>query len=87
MSVTDDGTEEYKRRSHNIARLVHWKLCCKYDMRKSEKRYEHQSEGVMEKEKFKILWDVTIQCDHIMEARRSGILVEKENNKVIIMDI
>ena len=75
MSVTDDGTEEYKRRRHNIARLVHWKL------------NEHQSEGVMEKEKFKILWDVTIQCDHIMEARRSGILVEKENNKVIIMDI
>lgn len=26
-----------------FARLVHWKLCCKYDMNRSEKWYEHQS--------------------------------------------
>ena len=26
--------KECKRRQDNIARLVHWKPCCKYDMRK-----------------------------------------------------
>ena len=43
----------------------------------------------MEKEKCKILWDMTIQCDHVIEARRPDIvvIVEKENNKVIIVDI
>ena len=80
--------KEYKRRHDNIARLVHWKLCCKYDMSRGEKWYEHQPEGVVENEKCKILWDMTIQCDHVIEARRPDIVVvEKENNKAIIVDI
>ena len=31
--------KEYKRRHDNIARLVHWKLCCKYGIDRSEKWY------------------------------------------------
>ena len=39
-------------------------------------------------EKCKILWDMTIWCDHVMEARRPDIVVvEKENNKAVIVDI
>ena len=79
---------EYKRRDDNIARLVHRKLSCKYDMSRGEKWYEHQPEGVVENEKCKILWDMTIQCKHTIEARRPDIVVvEKENNKAIIVDI
>ena len=55
---------------------------------RGEKWYEHQPEGVVENEKCKILWDMTIQCDHVIEARRPDIVVvEKENNKAIIVDI
>ena len=37
---------------------------------------------------YKVLWDVTIQCDHIIEARRLVIVVvAKEGNKAIIVDI
>ena len=80
--------KEYKRRHDNIARLVHRKLCCKYDVSRGEKWYEHQPEGVVENEKCKILWDMTIQCDHVIEARRpDNLLVQKENNKAIIVDI
>ena len=79
---------EYKRRPDNIARLVHWKLWCKYDMSRGEKWYENQSEGVVENEKCKILWDMTIQCDHVIETTRpDNVVVEKENNKAIIVDI
>ena len=36
----------------------------------------------------KILWDMVIQCDHVIKATRPGIvLVEKESNKAIIVDI
>ena len=43
---------------------------------------------VEESEICKILWDMTIQCDHIIEATRPDIVVvEKESNKSIIMDI
>ena len=40
-----------------------------------------QPGGVEENEICKILWDMTIQCDHIIEATRPDIVVvEKESN-------
>ena len=42
----------------------------------------------METEKCKMLWDLTIQCGHVIEARRlDTVVVEKENNKAIIVNI
>ena len=80
--------KEYNKRHDNIARLVHWKLCCKNGLNRSEKWYEHQPNGVEEDERCKILWDMTIQCDHIIEARGPDIVVvEKEGNKSIIVDV
>ena len=36
----------------------------------------------------KILWDMSIQCDHYIEARRPDILVvEKSSRKALIIDI
>ena len=47
----------------------------------------HQPEGVVGYEKCEIFWDMTVQCDHTVEARRSDIVVfEKESNKAIIVD-
>jgi len=40
--------------------MVHWKLCCKYDIDGSEKWYEHQPERVVEKESYNISWEMTI---------------------------
>ena len=43
---------------------------------------------VVENEKCKILLHMTNQCDNVIEARRPDtVVVEKENNKVIIVDI
>ena len=42
---------------------------------------------LVENGKCKILWDMT-KCGHVIEARRPDIvIVEKENNKAIIVDI
>ena len=80
--------KEYKRRHDNIARLVHWKLCCKYGLNKSEKWYEHRPDGVEENDRCKILWVMTIQCDHIIEARRpENDVAKEESNKATIVDI
>ena len=39
--------KEYKRRHGNIARLIHWMLCCKDDLSRSEKWHDHhQLHGV-----------------------------------------
>ena len=41
---------------------------------------KHQPDGVEENDRCKILWDMTIQCDHIIEARRPENDVVKEQN-------
>ena len=42
---------------------------------------EHQPEGVVGNEKCKILWDMTVQCDHTVEARRPDIVVFEKEKK------
>ena len=50
--------------------------------------YEHEPESVIENENFKILWDFTIQCDHIIEARRPDIVVvDKVKKEAMVMDV
>ena len=78
----------YKRRHDNVARIVHWHLCKKYDLERTEKWYEHSPEGVIESDEVKLLWDVNIQCDHLIAARRPDIVVViKGERKCIIIDI
>ena len=47
--------KEYQRKHDNIVRIVHWKLCGKYNLKRSKKWYEHAPEGVVENEEVKIL--------------------------------
>ena len=61
---------EYKRRHDNVARIVHWAICGKYDIQRDDKWYDHKPEGVIENERAKILWDFMIQCDHQIEHRK-----------------
>ena len=80
--------KEYKRRHDNVARIVHWKLCGKYNLKRSEKWYEHAPEGVVENEEVKILWDVMIQCDREIKARKPHIVVVNKNERsCAIIDI
>ena len=79
---------EYKRRHDKVGKIVHWKLCGKYNLERKQKWYEHEPEGVIENDDVKILWDMNIQCDHVIGARRPDIVViEKEGKICKIVDI
>ena len=65
--------KQYKRRHDNVSKIVHWKLWGKYNLKRSEKWYEHAPESVVENEEVKVLWDVTIQCDREIKARKPDI--------------
>ena len=55
---------------------------------RSEKWYEHAPEGVVENEEVKILWDVMIQCDREIKARKPDIVVVNKNERsCAIIDI
>ena len=78
---------EYKRRHDNVARIVHWAICGKYDIQRDDKWYDHKPEGVIENERAKILWDFMIECDHQIEHRKPDIvLIEKESKLCWIID-
>ena len=66
--------QEYKRRHDGVGWYVHWQFCEKLGFNRARLWYEHEPERVVKKN-FKILWDFTIQCDHMIEARRPDIVV------------
>ena len=80
--------KEYKKRHDNVARIVHWKLCGKCNLKRTEKWYEHAPEGVVENKEVKILLDVMIQCDREITARKPDIVVVNKNeSSCAIIDI
>ena len=80
--------KEYKRRHDNVAKKVHWDLCKKNGLEHSEKWYEHTPDGVVESDHVKILWDINVQCDNVIPARRPDIIViDKEKKEALIVDI
>ena len=48
--------------------------------------YGHAPDSVTENDEVKLLWDVNIRCDHVIEARRPDIVVVniQERNCTII---
>ena len=77
---------KYKARHDSVAKAVHWNLCKKFDLECKEKWYEHEPEKVIESDKVKILWDFSIQTDHVIEHRRPDLVVlDKEKKHCQIM--
>ena len=57
---------KYKRRHENVARMVHWKLCQKFNLEKPEKWYLHNPPDIVivnKMEKTAIIVDVAIPGD------------------------
>ena len=80
--------KEYKRRHNNVAKNVHRDICKKNELEHSEKWYEHAPEGAVENQEIKALWIIHIQCDNLIEARQSDIIViDTKEQKGIIIDI
>ena len=79
--------KEYKRRHDIVGRYVHWLFCGKLGFNRARLWYEHEPESVTENKNFKILWDFTIQCDHIIEARRPDtVVVHTRKKETMIID-
>ena len=78
---------EYKRTHDNLGKKVHLKLARKCNFEATDKRYEHEPESVLENEDYKILWDFSIQTDHVIEAQRPDlVVVDKKERSCKIID-
>ena len=58
-----------------MGKIIHWKLARKCNFEAGDKWYEHESESVLDYEDYKILWDLNIQTNHVIEARRPDLVV------------
>jgi len=70
-----------------VSGAVHWSLCEKCKVWRSEQWYWHMTEPVTETHKVKILWDINIQTDHVIEHRHPDIVVVKDNKMALLMNI
>ena len=73
--------KEYKRSYDSVGRYVYWQFCEKLGFNRAWLWYEHELEHVVETKNFKILWDFTIQCDQMIEAKRPSIVVADKVKK------
>ena len=79
--------KEYKRRHDWFGTKIHWEICRKYGIEVKEKWYGHKLEVVMENDKFKILWDFTVQTNHEIYGRKPDVIVvQKYKNLCQIID-
>ena len=69
------GHNKYKGRQDNVGKNFHWDLCKKNGLEHTEKWYEHIPEGVEENEEVKVLCDINVQCDSVIETRRPDIIL------------
>ena len=74
--------KEYKRRHDNQGKIVHWKLARKYNFEAGNKWYQHERESVLENEDCKILWDFSIQTDHVIEAWRPDLVLVNKKERI-----
>ena len=62
--------------------MVHWKLVIKFNFEAGDKWYEHEPESAFENEDYKILWDFSIQTDHVTEAWRPDLVVADKKERI-----
>ena len=79
--------KEYKKRHDNLGKIVHRKLARKCNFEAGDRWYEHEAESVLENEDYKILWNFSIQTDHVIEAWRPDlVVVDKKRSTCKIID-
>ena len=79
---------EYKKIHYNVARIIHWELLRLDELDRADKWFEHQPSSVLGTDRSKVLWDFSMQCDHIIEATIPDVvIVEKEEEVYKIIDI
>ena len=81
--------KEYKQvKQDNVAKVIHWKLCEKWGIEKSDQWHRHKSEKVLESGKCKNLWDFSIQTNKTLEHKSPDItVIEKKTKRYLLIDL
>ena len=72
--------KEYKTLHKLVGKLIYWEVCKKFKFHHTNKWYMHNLAAVLENDAHKLFWDIDIQTDHLISARRPDLIVIKREN-------
>ena len=78
--------KEYKASHDWVGKVTHGEMCKKFKFDHTTKWYMQNPEPVLENDTHKLLWDIDIQTDHIISARRLDLIIIIKNKICKIVD-
>ena len=73
--------KKYKGRHDWVGNIIQWELHKRLNFNPTTKWYMHKPESVIENETHKILWNFKIHMDHLIQARRSDLVLINKGKK------
>ena len=73
--------KKYKARHDWVGKVIHWEMCKKLKFDHTNKWYMHNPAPVQENAPHKLLWDLKIQTDHLIPARRPNLIIINKKKK------
>ena len=72
---------KYTQIHNRTAAYIHWKICKHYNIKVTDKYYEHEPKTVTENNEATILWDMPIQTDREIKANRPDKIVKDKKQR------
>ena len=74
---------QYKKWRHDkVAQVLHWNLCKHHELNHNAKWYEHKPDIVQENDNAKLLWDIHIQTDKVLEHSKPDIVLLDKRSRI-----
>ena len=67
--------KEYKTRHDRMGKVIHREMCKKFKFDHMNKWYMHKPAAVLENDTHKPLWDIDIQTNRLISARRPDLII------------
>ena len=64
-----------------VGKVILWEICKKFKIDHANKWYMHNPAPILENDIHKLLWDLDIQMDHLISARRPDLKIIKKKKK------
>ena len=72
----------YKSRHDGVDKVIHWEMCKIFKFDLTNKWYIHNPARVLENDTHKLLWDLEIQTDHLITARRPDLIIITKTKRI-----
>ena len=73
--------KQYMTRHNWVDKVIHWELCKRLKFNHTNKSYMHNPASLLENDTHKHLWDVDIQMDRLISARRPDLVIINNKKK------